>query len=105
MTGIERDGKVRKTAQLVNDINWLVGRLEYVAGLRHQIATCRKADHANLLGIKVQFLRFGPNQPDSSLRVLKRAGNPRRNVAIAILVPVVIALRNAVLQQYAGDPA
>src|SRR4029077_8028185 len=51
MTRIDRDSKVRATAQLVSRIDWLVGGREDIAGLRTQIAACREADHPYFVGI------------------------------------------------------
>jgi len=83
-------------------VDRLVSRLDYVAGLRDQIAACREADHTNLIGIDVQLLRPCTNEPDRSLRVLKCAGDFGCDGAIAILVPGVITFGNAILEQDAG---
>jgi hypothetical protein len=101
---VECHSEVGPAADLIHGVNWLVGIAEHVAGLRNQEPSRGHTDYADFVRIDVQFAGFSPNKSDRSLRVLERSGDLRHNTAIASLVPVISALGNAILEQYASDP-
>ena len=105
MPRIERDREVRATADTVDRIDRPVGGFKNIAGLRNEIAAGRKTDYADLVRIDPQRLRLRAHVPDRTLRVLQRERHLRRDRASAAVVPMVIAVRDAILGEDAGDAA
>lgn len=78
MTRIKRNGKVRAAAQFVNRIDRLVCRLEYVTGLRDQIAACREANHPDPVGQQQQIALYAHGCPPAHVRECNLKESQRR---------------------------
>src|SRR3546814_7442677 len=97
------DGKIGPAAHFVYFVDWLIGRFEYIAGLRDQIPSRREADDTDLVGVDLERTGARANQAYRTLAVLQRKEVLGRHCTMAALIIMVVAFGNAVFVEHANS--
>src|SRR3546814_11391646 len=74
------DGKIGPAAHFVYFVDWLIGRFEYIAGLRDQIPSRREAADTDLAGVDLELTGARAHQTYRTLGVLQRTEVARKSV-------------------------
>src|SRR3546814_2708965 len=89
------DGKIGPAAHFVYFVDWLIGRFEYIAGLRDQIPSRREADDTDLAGVDLELTGARAHQAYRTLGVLQRKEVLGRHCTMAAFIIMVVEIGRA----------